>query len=74
MFLYGCRNCSNSVGCVNLINQEYSIFNQRYIKEEYFEKLKELKLNTASGIAKMEVEFLNSKTVSTKSCHVFKIK
>ena len=47
----------NSVGCVNLINQEYSIFNQRYIKEEYFEKLKELKLNTASGIAKMEVEF-----------------
>ncbi|MEK7459572.1 MAG: hypothetical protein AAB636_00715 [Patescibacteria group bacterium] len=61
MFLYGCRNCSNSVGCVNLINQEYSIFNQRYIKEEYFEKLKELKLNTASGIAKMEVEFFKFK-------------
>ncbi|MDO8530382.1 MAG: hypothetical protein Q7S10_03200 [bacterium] len=56
-FLYACRNCSNCVGCVNLVNKEYHIFNQPYSKEEYFEKLKELKLNTASGIAKMEKEF-----------------
>jgi len=53
MFLYACRNCSNCVGCVNLVNQEYSIFNQRYSKEEYFEKLKDLKLNTTSGIETM---------------------
>ena len=56
-FLYACRNCSNCVGCVNLINQEYFIFNQRYTKEEYFEKLKELKLNTISGVERMEREF-----------------
>jgi len=35
MFLYACRNCVNCVGCVNLRNQEYCIFNKRYIKEEY---------------------------------------
>ena len=56
-FLYACRNCSNCVGCVNLVNQEYSIFNERYTKEEYFKKLEELKLNSVSGISKMEKQF-----------------
>jgi hypothetical protein len=44
---YGCMNC---VGCVNLRGASYRIFNQQYSKEEYFEKLKEFKLNTRSGI------------------------
>src|SRR6185369_17378566 len=56
-FLYACRNCSNCTACVNLVNQEYSIFNERYTKEGYFQKLQELKLSTAAGIAKMEREF-----------------
>jgi len=56
-FLFGCRNSSNCVGCVNLVNGEYCIFNQKYTKEEYFEKIKELKLNTASGIESMQVGF-----------------
>ena len=57
MFLYACRNCSDCVGCVNLVNKEYCIWNMQYSKEEYLEKLKELKLNTSSGIEKMEKEF-----------------
>ncbi|MDQ3075768.1 MAG: hypothetical protein M3Q34_01420 [bacterium] len=57
MFLYACKNCSNCVGCVNLVNQEYCISNQRYSKEEYFEKLEALGLNTASGLFSMEKEF-----------------
>ncbi len=56
-FLYACRNCSSCVGCVNLVNQEYCIFNEKYTREKYFEKLQELKLNTTSGIEKMEKEF-----------------
>jgi len=56
-FLYACRNCSNCVGCVNLVNQEYCIWNKKYTKEEYLEKLKELKLNTRDGIDKMAKEF-----------------
>ncbi|MFA6999611.1 MAG: hypothetical protein WC241_00670 [Candidatus Paceibacterota bacterium] len=60
-FLYGCRNCSNCIGCVNLINKEYCIFNEQYSKEEYFEKLKNLKLNTTSGLIKFEDEFVQFK-------------
>lgn len=56
-FLYACRNCSNCVGCVNLVNKESYIWNQPYSKEEYFKKIKELKLNTFSGLAKIEKEF-----------------
>ncbi|MES3031678.1 MAG: hypothetical protein V4699_00335 [Patescibacteria group bacterium] len=52
---YGCMNC---VGCVNLRGSSYKIFNVQYGKEEYFEKLKELHLDTRSGIdaLKKEVE------------------
>lgn len=56
-FLYACRNCSDCVGCVNLVNQKYYIFNKSYTKEEYEKTIKELRLNTAEGIAKMEKEF-----------------
>ena len=56
-FMYACRNCSNCVGCVNLINKEFHIFNKPYNKEEYLEKVKELKLDTHSGLVKMEKEF-----------------
>ena len=56
-FLYACRNCSNCTGCVNLVNKEYCIFNKQYTKEEYVQKVKELKLNTVSGIVNMEKEF-----------------
>lgn len=56
-FLYACRNCSDCIGCVNLINQQYCILNNKYTKEEYQEKLKELKLNTNSGIQEFKKEF-----------------
>ncbi|MFA6177700.1 MAG: hypothetical protein WC694_02280 [Candidatus Paceibacterota bacterium] len=44
---YGCMSC---VGCVNLRGASYRIFNVQYTKEEYLNKLKELRLNTRSGI------------------------
>ncbi|MBU0999316.1 hypothetical protein KKG24_03365 [Patescibacteria group bacterium] len=44
---YGCMNC---VGCVNLRGASNCILNVKYSKEEYEKKLKELKLNTRSGI------------------------
>lgn len=56
-FLYACRNCSDCVGCVNLINQSHCIFNVKYSKEEYNQKLKELQLDTVSGIAKFQEQF-----------------
>ncbi|MFA5792073.1 MAG: hypothetical protein WC884_03505 [Candidatus Paceibacterota bacterium] len=50
---YGCMNC---VGCVNLRGASYCIFNIKYSKEEYTEKLKELKLDTRSGINALQKE------------------
>jgi len=56
-FLYSCRNCSNCTFCVNLVNGEYCIRNQKYSKEEYFKKLKEFKLNAYLGITNAKKEF-----------------
>jgi len=56
-FIYSCRNCPNCTGCVNLVNAEYCIWNKKYTKEEYFKIIKEMQLNTFSGIEKMKIEF-----------------
>lgn len=48
-FSRSCYGCTNCIGCINLRNKSYCILNEQYSKEEYFEKLKELKLNTYSG-------------------------
>ncbi len=34
-FVFNCVGCSDCFGCVNLRNQKYCIFNQKYTKEEY---------------------------------------
>lgn len=47
--LYLCKNCSgchDCVGCVNLRNRSFCIFNEEYGKEEYYEKLGELRLGS----------------------------
>lgn len=44
-FIYDCKNCSNCIGCTNLRNQSYCIWNVQYTKEEYFKKLEEMKLS-----------------------------
>lgn len=49
-FTYDCTNCSNCTLSWNQRNQNYLIFNQKYTKEEYIEKVKELKLDTYEGL------------------------
>ncbi len=44
-YCYDLQWCSNCFGCYNLRNKQYCIFNQQYTKEEYFEKLNQLKSN-----------------------------
>ncbi len=56
-FLYDCRNCSNCILCTNLRNKNYCIENTQYSKEEYFERKKELALNTRLGIEKAKIKF-----------------
>ena len=49
--LVGCSNC---IGCVNLRNQQYYIFNEKYSTEDYEKKLEELNLGLYSTIKDLE--------------------
>ena len=42
-FLFGCSNCHNCFGCVNLRNKSYHFFNKRIDKEEYRRRVDELR-------------------------------
>ncbi|MEK7065861.1 MAG: hypothetical protein AAB938_00750, partial [Patescibacteria group bacterium] len=62
-FLYDCRGCVDCIGCVNLRNCQYYVFNQSLGKEGYAKFLKEARLDTAAGVEEMErkfVEFMKS--------------
>jgi len=49
-FCKDCLGCSNCFGCMNLRNKKYCIFNQQYTKEEYQQKIDEMKLNSWTGV------------------------
>ena len=49
-FSRNCYGCTNCIGCVNLSGASNCIFNVKYFKEEYAEKLKEMKLDSWSSI------------------------
>ncbi len=55
-FSKNCMNCQDCIGCVDLRNQQYCIFNEQYTKEDYEAKKKELALDTYSGIKKCQSE------------------
>ena len=59
-FSKNCRGCTNCVGCVNLRNKQYCIFNEQYTKEEYEKKVTEMKLDTWSGMKIVEEKAKNS--------------
>ncbi|MCA9364003.1 hypothetical protein KC727_02180 [Candidatus Kaiserbacteria bacterium] len=67
-FLYDCKNCSDCVGCTNLRNAKYCIFNEQYTKEEYEQKKKELGLDSQAGLKKVREQF---EELYTKSIHEF---
>ncbi len=56
-FLFDCRNCEYCVGCVGLRAKKYHIFNQAYSPEDYAKKVRELRLDTWSGVQKFKIEF-----------------
>ena len=58
-FLKNCIGCKDCFGCVNLKNKQYYILNEKYSKEEYFERIKSLGLNTSSGLKGIRPEFVN---------------
>jgi hypothetical protein len=59
-FCYDCKGCTDCFGCVNLRNRTYCIFNKQYSKEDYFEKVSELKTRSRQ-LDKPPQEFLELK-------------
>ena len=51
--LVGCSNC---FGCINLRSQQYCIFNEKYDREDYLEKLKEFNLSSYSSVKEIKEE------------------
>ncbi len=56
MFSKSCRGCSNCIGCVNLTNKQYCIFNIQYSKGEYERRVSSFRLDTWTRLLKMEEE------------------
>jgi len=57
-FLFNCTGCTNCFGCVNLRNQKYCIFNEKYTKEEYKEEIKKWDLGSYEVIQKAKEKFM----------------
>jgi len=53
-FSRNCYNCTNCIGCVNLSGASNCIFNVKYSKEEYKQKLEELNLKSWKNIKELE--------------------
>ncbi len=58
-FLFNCVGCSNCLGCVNLRNQKYCIFNKRYSKEEYKEEIKRWDLGSFEILQEAQKRFMD---------------
>jgi hypothetical protein len=56
-FSKSCYGCINCIGCINQRNKSYMIFNKKYSREEYFEILKDMNLETRKGIEKLKNKF-----------------
>lgn len=48
-YVYDCRNCTHCALSVGLRNKEYCFLNEQLTKDEYFERLAGLRLETRSG-------------------------
>lgn len=66
-FLFECRSCRNCIGCAGLQNKQYYIFNKQATKEEYEQKLEEIKLSKE----KLEEASAKFKEVKLSSPHKY---
>jgi len=56
-FLLNCRGSSSCIGCVNLRNKQYHIFNKPVKKAEYESFLKSARLDGYSGVEELRKKF-----------------
>lgn len=58
-FSRNCYNCTNCVGCVNLRGESYCIFNEKYSKEDYEQKIKEMRLDSSKSLHDLKEKSLS---------------
>jgi hypothetical protein len=59
-FIYGCRNCSNCIGCTNLSGKNYCIFNEQYGKGDYEKIVEEMNLSNRESLEIIKEKFWKS--------------
>lgn len=55
-FSRDCYNCTNCIGCANLRGESNCIFNIKYTKEEYAQKLKEMRLDSWKSLNELKIK------------------
>lgn len=69
-FLKNCIGVRNSIGCINLRQKEYCIFNVQYTKEEYEKKFAEFPFHDRNYVKEFQVKFEEySKQFPVKNFH-----
>ena len=53
-FSRSCTGCTDCFGCINMRNKSYCIFGQQYSRQDYFEKIKEFKLDSRSALLEIK--------------------
>jgi len=53
-FSRDCNGCVDCFGCAGLRNQKYCLFNEKFSKDDYFAKVKEMNLGSRAEIAKIK--------------------
>jgi len=53
-FCKDCIGCDNCIGCINLRNQKYYIYNEKYSKENYEAKFEEMNLGSRKSLEGIE--------------------
>ncbi len=56
-FLHHCMNLQDCIGCINLRNKNYCIFNEEYSKEDYLKKKQELDFGSYNILSAFERDF-----------------
>jgi hypothetical protein len=57
IFGFDLRGCSNCVMCIGLRSKQYCILNEQHSKEEYEQKIKEMKLEDRNNLQKYKKQF-----------------
>jgi len=68
-FCRDCVGCNDCFGCANLRKSSYCIFNKQYTKEEYEKEIKEMRLDTVSGLKEAHKLSRNFWYTQPTKCH-----